>query len=82
MTIFGCPVSCPKCAGPLTLLNSRSSGTHAVAILECEPCEKEWEFTACLRYHAVSARAEARKAEARGEARDRARAKKREKVSV
>lgn len=83
-TVFCQPVTCVYCAGPLTLLNSRASekGTHSVAILECEPCEKEFEFTACLRYHAVSARAAARQAAAKGEARDRARAKKREMVSA
>lgn len=82
MTLFGQPVHCPQCAGPLRLLNSRANerGTHSVAVLECDPCEKEWEFTACLRYHAMSQGAAARRAAAKGAARDRARA--RERVSA
>lgn len=82
MSAFCQAVTCLHCGGPLSLLNSRSSGTHSVAILECDPCEKEFEFTACLRYHAVSARAAERQAAAKGVARDRARAKKREMVSA
>lgn len=70
---FGQPITCPHCAGPLLLLNSRSSGSHSVAILECESCEREFEFTACLRYHAVSQKAVERAEE--GERRRKARAR-------
>ena len=71
--VFCQPVTCPLCAGPLLLLNSRASGTHSVAILECDPCEKEFEFTGCLRFHAPSQKAVAREMQSRRRSKARAR---------
>lgn len=78
--VFYCPITCLSCGGPLTLLNSRAMSSHSVAILECDPCEREWEFTACLRYHAVSQKAVARQDAAKRVSN--ARARERETVSA
>lgn len=75
MSDFIAPITCPRCGGPLLLLNGRSSGTHSVAILECDPCERELEFTACLRYHAPSRKAVARAEDAQRRRKARAREK-------
>lgn len=71
--VFLQPLTCPLCAGPLLLLNSRASCSHSVAILECDPCEKEWEFTGCLRFHAPSQKAVEREVEGRRRSKARAR---------
>ena len=54
MTLFTLPLSCPSCASDVTLLNARSNGLLAIAIVECHPCEREWEITARLVPHGRS----------------------------
>jgi Zn ribbon nucleic-acid-binding protein len=48
---FVLPASCPQCSGALTLVNSTSSGLLSVAILECEPCSRQWEITVRVTVH-------------------------------
>lgn len=54
MTLFTLPLSCPSCASDVTLLNARSNGLLAIAIVECSPCEREWEVTSRLVPHVRS----------------------------
>lgn len=65
MTAFALPITCPTCAGPLTLLNATANarGALSVAILECAACEREWEVTARMVAHGPS-RAAVERAEA------------------
>lgn len=51
MTAFTLPVSCPECGGPVSLVNSRATGAVSIAILECRPCEWEYEFLARIGRH-------------------------------
>ncbi len=51
MTPFTLPISCPDCAGPLSLLNTRASGTVSLAILSCEPCQWEYEVSMTISRH-------------------------------
>ncbi len=48
---FGLPIACPRCAGSLELANSVSNGQLSVAILRCEPCDREFELSARLIPH-------------------------------
>ncbi len=54
--MFTLPVSCPTCAGTLHLLNTRArpDGLVSLAILECEPCEWEWEILIGIQRHGRS----------------------------
>jgi uncharacterized protein YbaR (Trm112 family) len=64
VSVFGCPVTCPQCAGPLDLLNGTANGIYSVSILRCEPCKREYEIRAYLRPLAVpTARADRRRAQ-------------------
>lgn len=54
MTLFTLPLSCPSCDSDVVLLNTRSNGLLAVAIIECSPCEREWEVTSRLVPHGRS----------------------------
>lgn len=49
--MFGLPATCPRCDGPLELINSTGSQSLAVAILECAPCRCQWEATVRLKLH-------------------------------
>ena len=42
MTPFILPASCYADGGPLKLVNGRTAGTEAVAIVECLDCERQW----------------------------------------
>ena len=54
MTRFVLPVSCPRCASDVQLVNATSNGSLAVAVVECHPCEREFEVTARLIPHGPS----------------------------
>lgn len=73
MTTFFLPASCPACAGRLDLLNAHSNGSLSIAILECHPCEREWEITARIIPHGRSRAFEKRAAEAKQASKRRAR---------
>lgn len=47
-------VTCPTCAGELSLINAKSSGLLSIAILECPTCEREWEVTGRIVAHGRS----------------------------
>ncbi len=73
MTPFLLPVSCPTCASDVRLVNSHSNGLLAVAIIECDTCEREWEITSRLLAHGPSRAAVARAEEVRRASKRRAR---------
>ena len=54
MTVFRLPITCPPCAGNVSLINATSNGSLAIAIVECHPCEREFEVTARLLPHGPS----------------------------
>ncbi len=54
MTLFTLPICCPTCAGNVELVNAHSSGLLSIAIVECHPCEREWEVTSRLVPHGRS----------------------------
>lgn len=54
MTLYTLPISCPTCAGNVSLINATTNGLLAVAVVECHPCEREWEVTARLVPHGRS----------------------------
>lgn len=54
MTLFTLPLSCPSCANDVELVNAHSSGLLSIAIVECHPCEREFEITARLVPHGRS----------------------------
>lgn len=54
MTLFTLPLSCPSCASDVELVNAHSSGLLSIAIVECHPCEREFEVTARLVPHGRS----------------------------
>ncbi len=54
MTLFTLPLSCPSCASDVELVNAHSSGLLSIAIVECHPCEREWEITSRLVPHGRS----------------------------
>jgi transcription elongation factor Elf1 len=54
VTVFRLPVSCPSCASDVVLVNTTTNGSLAVAVVECHPCEREWEVTARLVPHGRS----------------------------
>lgn len=54
MSLFTLPLSCPTCASDVELLNARSNGLLAIAIVECSSCEREWEVTSRLVPHGRS----------------------------
>lgn len=54
MTLFTLPISCPSCASDVSLINAHSSGLLSIAIVECHPCEREFEVTARLIPHGRS----------------------------
>lgn len=49
--MFTLPITCPDCAGPLTLLNTRATGTVSLAILSCEACRWEYEVSMRIERH-------------------------------
>lgn len=51
MTVFRLPATCLQCAGPLALVNASANDTFGVAILECEPCRRQWELSMRLSVH-------------------------------
>jgi hypothetical protein len=71
MTRFILPATCVQCAGALTLVNSTASGLLSVAILECEPCRRQWEV--CIRITVHRTPEQVRMAEKRAGSRQRAR---------
>jgi hypothetical protein len=54
VTLFTLPLSCPTCASDVSLVNAHSSGFLSIAIVECHPCEREWEITSRLVAHGRS----------------------------
>lgn len=72
---FLLPISCPKCAADVELVNARSNGLLSIAIVECDACLKEWEITSRLLPHGPSRAALARADEVKREAKRRAREK-------
>lgn len=52
--MFRLPVTCPSCASDVSLINATTNGSLAVAVVECHPCEREWEVTARLVPHGRS----------------------------
>lgn len=54
MTRFVLPISCPSCASDVSLVNATTNGLLAVSVVECHPCEREWEVTARLIPHGRS----------------------------
>ena len=54
MTRFVLPLTCPSCASDVSLINATSNGSLAIAIVECHPCEREYEVTARLVPHGRS----------------------------
>ena len=54
MTVFRLPVTCPSCASDVQLVNATTNGSLAVAVVECHPCEREFEITARLVPHGRS----------------------------
>jgi hypothetical protein len=74
VTLFTLPISCPSCASDVTLLNTHSTGLLAIAIVECSPCEREWEVTSRLVPHGRSRAAVERAEQAKRESKRRTRA--------
>lgn len=72
---FLLPISCPKCAADVGLVNARSNGLLSIAIVECDPCRREWEVTSRLLPHGPSRSAVERADEVKREAKRRAREK-------
>jgi hypothetical protein len=68
---FTLEVNCPQCAGSVVPINAASSGLLSVAILECEPCCRQWEVTVRLSPHRTPE--QVRMAEKRAGSRQRAR---------
>ncbi len=54
MTLFTLPLSCPSCAGNVELVNATTNGLLSVAVVECHPCEREFEITSRLVPHGRS----------------------------
>lgn len=54
MTLFTLPISCPSCASDVSLINTTTNGLLAVAVVECHPCEREFEVTARMVPHGRS----------------------------
>lgn len=54
MTLYTLPITCPSCAGNVVLINATTNGLLAVAVVECHPCEREYEVTARLVPHGRS----------------------------
>jgi hypothetical protein len=52
--LFTLPISCPSCASDVELVNAHSSGLLSIAIVECHPCEREFEVTSRLVPHGRS----------------------------
>lgn len=48
MTTWGLPMSCLYCGGPLLYLNGTGSGTLAVTVVACDPCNRQYEVTTRL----------------------------------
>lgn len=51
MSRFTLEVNCPQCAGPVEQINRASSGLLSVAVLECVPCQRQWEVTVRVAVH-------------------------------
>lgn len=73
MSTFCQPISCPTCAGDVSLVNARSNGLLSVAILECPTCQREWEVTGRIVPHGPSRAAVERAEQYKRDAKRRAR---------
>jgi hypothetical protein len=51
---FLLPVTCPDCAGPVSLLNTRASGPVSLAIVVCAACQWEYEVSMTISRHTRS----------------------------
>lgn len=51
MTPFTLPVSCVHCAGRLDLVNATTQGLLSIAVVECEPCDRQFELTIRIQPH-------------------------------
>lgn len=49
--VFGLPASCPRCADPLMLINSKAEETLSIGIMACAGCRREFELTVRLSPH-------------------------------
>lgn len=54
LTLFTLPITCPRCSSDVSLVNATTNGLLAVAVVECRPCEREFEVTARLVPHGRS----------------------------
>lgn len=70
---FRLAISCPTCAGPVDLLNSHSNGLLSIAVVVCEPCEREYEVTMRLTPHGRSQAHQDRAAQSKQASKRRAR---------
>lgn len=71
MTLFTLPLSCPTDGSDVSLVNARSNGLLAVAIVECATCMREFEVTARLLPHGPSRAAVERANRVKGDAKRR-----------
>lgn len=73
MTTYCLPIDCPTCAGPVDLLNAHSNGLLSIAVVVCEPCEREYEVTMRLVAHGRSLAHQNRAAQSKQASKRRAR---------
>ena len=51
MSLYWLPVSCVHCAGPVDLINAATQGLLSIAVVECEPCNRQFELTIRIQPH-------------------------------